>query len=87
MGEDRGEVALAEPARLGAHLEGVLDLARAVQLGEIDRLGHLAPDPAVPAAAAFTSHASAPSPSARNAASSGLRARGRRSTAPAGRGG
>ena len=48
---------------------------RAVQLGERDGLGELAPQPVVPAAAAAISHCSAPGPIARNACSSSRAAR------------
>jgi hypothetical protein len=43
VGEDRREVPVAEPAGVSAPPERAVDLAAAVQLGEIDRLGHLAP--------------------------------------------
>lgn len=43
MGEDRCEIALAEPASVGADRQGVLNLALTVELGEVDRFGDLAP--------------------------------------------
>src|SRR5450755_3933450 len=44
MREDRREITISEPARVSAHPERMLDLPGAVQLGEVDRLGHLPSD-------------------------------------------
>ena len=88
VGEHPGEVAVSEPARAerrspapGSRRSG------AVELGQIDRLGHLAPHRCVPAAAASTSQPSAAGPIVRNACSSLGCARGRRCSAPGGLGG
>ena len=43
MGEDRGQITVGEPAGVRARAQRALDLLAAVELGEIDRLGHLAP--------------------------------------------
>src|SRR5450432_1234588 len=45
MGEDAGQVAVGEPAVAGAPRQCLVDRAGAVELCEIDRLGHLATDP------------------------------------------
>ena len=45
VGEDAGQVAVGEPAVAGAPLERVVDRPGAVELGQVDRFGHLAPDP------------------------------------------
>jgi hypothetical protein len=45
VGEDRGEVALIEPPGLRGRLQRLVDIAGPVQLGEIDGLGDLAPQP------------------------------------------
>jgi hypothetical protein len=46
VGEDRREGALVKAAGVGGNPECVLDEFGAVELGEIDRFGHLAPDAA-----------------------------------------
>src|SRR5207248_203106 len=43
VGEDRREVTIGEPACIRARPQRTVDLLVAVELGEIDRLGHLAP--------------------------------------------
>jgi hypothetical protein len=46
VGEDRGEVAVGEPARRGGLTERPVDGLRPVRGGHLDRLRHLGPDPA-----------------------------------------
>jgi hypothetical protein len=74
VGQDRQQVAVAEPAR-----QRLVDHAGAVELGQRDRLGHLAAHPARASGGASTSHARAPSPMPRNACSAAVRACGVRS--------
>ncbi|MGZ6723693.1 MAG: hypothetical protein ACXVHK_22225 [Solirubrobacteraceae bacterium] len=45
VGEDRRQVTIGKPACVGARAQGALDVLVAVKLGEVDRLGHLAPQP------------------------------------------
>ena len=45
VGEDAGQVTVGEPAVAGAPREGVVDRPGAMELGQVDRLGHLATDP------------------------------------------
>jgi len=43
VGKDRGEITVAEPPGVSAHLQRLLDLLGAVELREVDRLARLAP--------------------------------------------
>ncbi len=85
--EDRGEVAVPEALGLRGDRERFLDSLGAVQLGQRDGLGELAPQLGRPGRSSDDQPASAPGPIRRNARSSAERARGLRSRAPAGRGG
>ena len=44
MGEDRGEITVGEAACIGGGAQCLIDLAAAVEFGEVDGLGELAPD-------------------------------------------
>ena len=88
MREDRRERALVEAAGVGGDRAAPLDALGAVELGEIDGLGHLAPD----AARAGRRGPRQPRARARpdlqgTRASAALCARGTRSSAPGGLGG
>ncbi len=48
MGEDAREIPVGEPARASARLQRPVDFLGSVQLGEVDRLGELAPQPLRP---------------------------------------
>jgi hypothetical protein len=45
VGDDRGHVALAEALGGGRDPQRLVDRVCAVELGQVDRLGHLAPHP------------------------------------------
>jgi hypothetical protein len=86
--EDRREFPVAEAAGVRGGPQRLVDIAWAVQLGQIDRLGDLAPQACRPGRRGRDQPLlSAAGPIARNARSSAPRARGLRSSAPAGLGG
>ena len=88
VGEDLSEIPVAEPAGVSAALQRVVDLVAAVQFGEVDRLGHLAPHPLRTRGARLDQPCFGTVAQSRGTlAPRSERARGRRSSAPAGLGG
>ena len=87
MGEDRGQVALAEPARGCGLTQRPVNYSCRVSRASCTAPANLARTRPAPAAAASASHSPAPSPIARNSASAAVRAFGLRPSAPGGGGG
>ena len=85
--EDRGQVTVAEAPGVRGDRERFLDGLGAVQLGQRGRLGELAPQLRRPGRRGGDQPPLRARPDRRNACSSAERARGLRSSAPAGRGG
>jgi hypothetical protein len=85
--EDRCQVALAEAAGGRRGGERLIDLVAAVELGERDGLGDLAPQPGRAGRSRGDQPPLRAGPDLRNARSSRVPAFGRRSSAPVGLGG
>ena len=73
VAQDRGQVGLGEPARLGATASAASTSSVPYTAANSTAWSILTRTLPVPAAAALTSHAATPGPSARNAASPGVR--------------